>query len=275
MLDMYDGMVNSPQTALAESINETQTTITVVDGTKLPSAPNLAVIGQGEDAETILYTAKNGNTLSGVTRGFQGTAKSWSASTPVARLFTEYDWRSIKENYLTHVDDNATHRVGSGYYIAKTSRGDQLPAWADIPDKPTSFSPSAHKSTHAIGGVDALTPADIGAATAADLSAHLADVAPHSGYVAQLGANNQVVNLFKALNQQIDTRGVELTYDANGNLITVTEKDDATVIKTTSLSYNANSDLTTVTEQVSGKTVITTFTYDASGNLVSVSRSVA
>lgn len=145
--------------------------------------------------------------------------------------------------------------------------------WYDAPDI-TLASLAQHKSRHATGGADALSPADIGAASAADLTAHLADVAPHSGYVAQLGADNQVVNLFKALNQQIDTRNVTLTYDANGRLTTVTEKDGATTVKTTSLSYDANGNLTTVTEQVAGKTITITLTYDASGNLTSIARSV-
>lgn len=35
--------------------------------------------------------------------------------------------------------------------------------WNDITGKPSSFTPSAHKSTHATGGTDPLTPADIGA----------------------------------------------------------------------------------------------------------------
>jgi len=36
--------------------------------------------------------------------------------------------------------------------------------WNDISGKPTSFTPNAHKNTHAIGGTDVLTPQDIGAA---------------------------------------------------------------------------------------------------------------
>ncbi|WKV08210.1 hypothetical protein Q2T46_11795 [Thermoanaerobacterium sp. CMT5567-10] len=39
--------------------------------------------------------------------------------------------------------------------------------WGDIDGKPSNFTPSAHKSTHATGGADALTPADIGAVSKA------------------------------------------------------------------------------------------------------------
>lgn len=100
MLEMYAPMVNSPITELATAIDDTQTTIEVVDGSKLPDAPNLAMIGLGEDTETILYTEKNGNVLSGVTRGFQGVAKAWPQGTRVARFFSAYDHNAFMQNIL-------------------------------------------------------------------------------------------------------------------------------------------------------------------------------
>jgi parallel beta-helix repeat protein len=55
----------------------------------------------------------------------------------------------------THANSKQTHGISSGYYIAKTSRSDQLPAWSDIQGKP-----------------------DL--ALAADLAAHKADGSSHS-----------------------------------------------------------------------------------------------
>lgn len=98
MITMYPGQVNSPTTELTNAITNSQTSITLLNAAVLPPAPNLAVIGVGENAETILYQNKTGNTLSGVTRGFQGTAQAWQAGTAVARNFTEYDYNALKEN---------------------------------------------------------------------------------------------------------------------------------------------------------------------------------
>jgi len=39
-------------------------------------------------------------------------------------------------------------------------------AWGTITGRPSSFAPTAHKSSHAIGGTDVLTAADVGAAAA-------------------------------------------------------------------------------------------------------------
>lgn len=91
MKTMYPAQVNSPGTELAAAIDAVQDTIQVTDGSVLPDGPNLLTIGTDEAAETILYTGKTGDELTGVTRGFQGTAQSWAVGTKVARYFTAYD----------------------------------------------------------------------------------------------------------------------------------------------------------------------------------------
>ena len=55
MTTMYPTLVNSPSTTLFGSISAQDTTIQLADASKLPAAPNLATIGVGENAETILY----------------------------------------------------------------------------------------------------------------------------------------------------------------------------------------------------------------------------
>ena len=100
---LYPGQVNSPQTTLAAAIDADDTTINVTDATVLPpsgSTPNILVLGEGSDAEAILFpTVPSGNSFAGVTRGFQGTAKSWGIGTAVSRLHTAYDWDSIRQNF--------------------------------------------------------------------------------------------------------------------------------------------------------------------------------
>ncbi|OMD07173.1 hypothetical protein BJP50_31780 [Paenibacillus odorifer] len=75
----------------------------MLDASKLPDAPNIATIGVDESAETIKYTGKSGNTLTGVTRGFSGTvAKAWATGVGVARYFTAYDADALRENVAVH-----------------------------------------------------------------------------------------------------------------------------------------------------------------------------
>lgn len=101
MQTMYPGKVNSPTTILDGGINDVINTINVINGSVLPVSPNIAVIGTEVDAETILYANRVGNVLSNITRGFQGVAKAWSSGETIARLFTEYDYASLKSNLGT------------------------------------------------------------------------------------------------------------------------------------------------------------------------------
>lgn len=61
---------------------------------------------------------------------------------------------ALASDLAAHLAEKATHGVESGYYIAKTSRSDQLPAWNDIQGKPLTFTPAAH--THS--GSDITSP---------------------------------------------------------------------------------------------------------------------
>lgn len=95
---MYPGVVNSPATELAANITATQTTIAVLSVAGLLETDGIATIGIGDSAETITYASVSGTTLQGCVRGFQGTARAWSAATRVARNFTAYDHDTFRFN---------------------------------------------------------------------------------------------------------------------------------------------------------------------------------
>jgi hypothetical protein len=186
---------NNARTILTQAIDATTTSFTVASASIFPDPPFRITI----DDEIMEVGAKDNatNTFSSVIRGIENTvATSHNSGAYVENRFTAgtlaelIDANEAQAKVDTHAILNQTHGIGTGYYIAKTSRTDQLPAWADIPDKPTAFNPTAHKSTHAIGGVDVLTPADIGAVkNTAGVPELLADVLanrPTPGVVGRL-----------------------------------------------------------------------------------------
>lgn len=102
---MYPAIANSPGTELSAALTAAATTVVVTDATKLPAAPNLLTIGSDESAETVFYTGKTGNNLTGCTRGFDGTtAKAWVIGSKVARYFTAYDHNAVRANILDLID---------------------------------------------------------------------------------------------------------------------------------------------------------------------------
>ncbi|WP_410770968.1 hypothetical protein [Fontibacillus sp. BL9] len=105
MQKMFEAVVNSPKTELVVAITEVDTEIEVSDSSVLLQPEGLAVIGNGEGAETIRYTEVDGNVLKGCIRGFQGTAKPWATGTRLARNFTAYDHNTFKANIEKHDTD--------------------------------------------------------------------------------------------------------------------------------------------------------------------------
>jgi len=100
---MYKGINNSPITIITSDIAANATSIPVSDISAFPEAPNICTIGTEDDAELVLYTSISGTTLSGCTRGFNGTtAKAWSSGESIYRAFTAYDYNTVVENIEEH-----------------------------------------------------------------------------------------------------------------------------------------------------------------------------
>ena len=98
--DMYKGMINSPETTITSSITSSGNTITVADISVIPTGINILTLGgDTQDPETVRVTSISGSNLT-VSRGFQGTAKTWPIGTKISRNFTEYDHSAFIDNIL-------------------------------------------------------------------------------------------------------------------------------------------------------------------------------
>lgn len=102
MEPMYRGIPFSPQTTLTDSIGAADTVIPVADVSAFPDPPNYATIGTDSGGETIKYTAKAGNSLSGCARGVEGTAKAWGSGSIIARNHTAKDMEYLQKNVEEH-----------------------------------------------------------------------------------------------------------------------------------------------------------------------------
>ena len=97
---MYAPQVNSPATVLMGALTAGTTQVDVLNAALLPEPPMLLVIGGNDpNAETVLMTARTGNTIT-IRRAVQGTARSWAAATEIARLFTAADLETVQRNIL-------------------------------------------------------------------------------------------------------------------------------------------------------------------------------
>ena len=117
---MYPAINNSPITTLASAITASTTTLEVVDPSVFPAAPNILTIGTDETAELILYTGISGATLTGCTRGFNGTAKkAWPVGSKMYRAHTAYDHDTFKAN----IEDIARNLGTQGTAIGNLQTG--------------------------------------------------------------------------------------------------------------------------------------------------------
>lgn len=95
---MYDGVSNSPDTFLTSPLASGGNIMYVADSSVFGTLPNLAVLGSGANAETVLITSKRSDQGLNIQRAVEGVARDWVKATIVARNFTNYDYKQLKEN---------------------------------------------------------------------------------------------------------------------------------------------------------------------------------
>lgn len=104
---MYPPQALSPATTTSGAVTTSSTTVTVLNGSVLPDAPNLLTFGgETENPETVLMTAKNGDTLT-IQRAVQGSARAWPAGSTIARLFTAKDLLDLQSNITALLNGKA------------------------------------------------------------------------------------------------------------------------------------------------------------------------
>lgn len=103
-MTLYPGIANSPSTTLSSPVTTGATSLPVSELSYFPAAPNIAVVGTGNDAVTYLYTAKDSSSGAGNLTGcsvLEGIDKEWPINTPVRRNLTAKDWNDLLTEITT------------------------------------------------------------------------------------------------------------------------------------------------------------------------------
>lgn len=211
---MYPAQANTPETTLAGSLTTTGTSVTVLDGSVLPDAPNYLTIGaDSATAETVLMTAKDGNNLT-ITRGQNGTAaRAWGKGDIIGRYFTAADHDALRENIETlntEKPDRVASPVAGNFVAFDGTTGAQK----DSGKKAADFAAANHTHT---GKADKVSGATAGNLAGLDGSGNLTDSGKkasdfaaathsHTGYAE--------VKIFTDVSVQASAWGNDSTYGA-------------------------------------------------------------
>lgn len=117
---MYDGVSNSPDTFLTSPLASGGNIMYVADSSIFGTLPNLAVLGSGANAETVLITSKRSDQGLNIQRAVEGVARDWVKATIVARNFTNYDYKQLKEN-IEKINNSKQESLTAGNNIQITN----------------------------------------------------------------------------------------------------------------------------------------------------------
>ena len=219
---MYPAQANTPETTLAGSLTTTGTSVTVLDGSVLPDAPNYLTIGaDSATAETVLMTAKNGNDLT-ITRGQNGTAaRAWGKGDIIGRYFTAADHDALRENIETlntEKPDRVASPVNGNFVAFDGTTGAQK----DSGKKAADFAAANHTHT---GKADKVSGATSGNFAGLDGNGNLTDSGKKPGDFAAAShshAGYAEVKIFTNVSVAASAWGNDSTYGAYPFAATIT-----------------------------------------------------
>lgn len=219
---MYPAQANTPETTLAGSLTTTGTSVTVLDGSVLPDAPNYLTIGaDSATAETVLMTAKDGNDLT-ITRGQNGTAaRAWGKGDIIGRYFTAADHDALRENIETlntEKPDRVASPVDGNFVAFEGTTGAQK----DSGKKAADFAAANH--THA-GKADKVSGATSGNFAGLDGNGNLTDSGKKASDFAAAShshAGYAEVKIFTNVSVAASAWGNDSTYGAYPFAATIT-----------------------------------------------------
>ena len=219
---MYPAQANTPETTLAGSLTTTGTSVTVLDGSVLPGAPNYLTIGaDSATAETVLMTAKDGNDLT-ITRGQNGTAaRAWGKGDIIGRYFTAADHDAMRENIETlnaKKPDKVASSVDGNFVAFNGTTGEQK----DSGKKAADFAAANH--THD-GKADKVSGATSGDFAGLDQNGNLTDSGKKASDFAAAShshAGYAEVKIFTSVSVAASAWGNDSTYGAYPFAATIT-----------------------------------------------------
>ena len=219
---MYPAQANTPETTLAGSLTTSGTSVTVLDGSVLPDAPNYLTIGaDSATAETVLMTAKDGNDLT-ITRTQNGTAaRAWGKGDIIGRYFTAADHDAMRENIETlnaKKPDKVANSVDGNFVAFNGTTGEQK----DSGKKAADFAAANH--THD-GKADKVSGATSGNFAGLDGNGNLTDSGKKASDFAAAShshAGYAEVKIFTNVSVAASAWGNDSTYGAYPFAATIT-----------------------------------------------------
>lgn len=228
---MYAGVANSPDTFLISPLASGGNIMYVADSSVFGNLPNIAVLGSGANAETVLITSKRSDQGLNVQRAVEGVARDWAKASIVARNFTNYDYKQLKEN-IEKINNGKQEsltagnniQISNGKISATDTKYDDTQIKKDIETLKNSQLAKASQ-TEAENGVDNtkfMTP--LTTKQAIQKLSHKQDL---TGY---------------AKRTEIKTKLSEMTEDSTHRTVTDTEKEKWSNVKSTDVVDNLTTD---------------------------------